>query len=77
MGYAFYPAFVRTYRHTADIRMPDLGVKLHDGRLERVHVWDDNIDLEGSPGIGRVGRPWKGALEVRQVGGVDRVREHA
>ncbi len=56
--------------------MPDFGVELHGGRLERVHLRDHDVDLECAPGVRGVRRPWKGALEVRQVGVVDGGCDH-
>lgn len=76
-GLVTIPPNIQTYRHTADVWVPDLGVELHDGRLEGVHVWDNDVDLESSPRIGRVGRTSKATLEVNQVGGVDGLCENA
>lgn len=57
--------------------MPDLGVELHYGGFERVHVGDLDIDLEGSAGIRGVGRARECALEVGEVRAVDGLGEDA
>lgn len=56
--------------------MPDLGVELDDGRLERVHVRDDDIDLVLASSVGGVGRSGEGSFNVREVGWVDRISFH-
>ena len=66
-----------THRHTADVGVPDPGIESHDGRLERVRVWDLNVDLEGAASVGSVGRAGKGALEMGQVGRVYGLRKNA
>ena len=47
--------------------MPDLGVELHDWRLERVFIRNTDIDIVGASFIRGTRRPLKGTLEVRDV----------
>lgn len=60
-----------TYCLTADIGVPNLGVKLHRGRLKRVVIRDLNVDREGASMVRRIGRPRNRAFEVLQVDSVD------
>ena len=61
----------QAYGLRADVGVPHPGVEPDDGRLERVHVRDLDVDLVPAAGVGGVGRCGKRALEVHQVGGVD------
>ena len=60
-----------TYSLAADIGVPYLGVELHDGGLEGVHVRDLNVDGVGASRVGSIWRGGKGAFEVHQVALVD------
>jgi hypothetical protein len=42
-----------TYRLTADIRVPDFGVKLHNRRPKWIFVWDFDVYDEVATFIGR------------------------
>jgi len=65
------------YRDTADVRVPYLGVEPHGGRLEWIRIRDNDIDLKLAASINRVRRPGKGALQVGETGGIDRLGLHA
>jgi hypothetical protein len=62
-----------THRHTADIRVPYLGIELDDGGFKGVRVRDDDIDLILASGVRGVGRAGEGAFEVREARRIDRV----
>jgi hypothetical protein len=47
--------------------VPDLCGELHDGWLERVVVWNLNVDVISSTVVGSIGRAAKDALEMCQV----------
>jgi hypothetical protein len=47
--------------------VPDLCGELHDGWLERVVVWNLNVDMISSTVVGSIGRAAKDALEMCQV----------
>ena len=48
-----------TDRLTADIRMPDLGIKFHYGRPKWIIVWYPDVNDICSPFVGRARRPFK------------------
>lgn len=57
--------------------MPHLGVELHDGRLERVHVRDLDVDCVCAAGIWGIWGAWEGAFKMCEIAGVDRGCEDA
>ena len=56
-----------TYCLAADVRMPDLGIELHDRRSEGILGGDLNIDSESSSLVRGAGRASDTSLEVCQV----------
>ena len=57
----------RTHGLTADIRMPDLGSKLHDRRSKRIFAWNVYINIILSPLVRRSWRTTKRASQFRYV----------
>lgn len=60
-----------THSLTADVGVPHLCVKLHEGRLEGVHIRDLNVNSVNPTGVWGVWWPWESALKVCEVAGVD------
>lgn len=56
-----------THRLRADIGVPDLGLKLHDGRAEGILAGYLDVDIEGSALVGCVWRPEELASKVCEV----------
>ena len=67
----------KTYGLGADVGVPYLGVELDDGRLERVAVWDLDIDRVLAASVGGVGGRGEGALQVQQIVLLNRLGEDA
>lgn len=52
---------------TANVRMPDLGHKLHMGRSKWIIVGDFDVDGIGATFIGCSWRPWERASKMREI----------
>lgn len=57
--------------------MPDLGDELDGGRLEGVAVGNLNVDFVQAAGVWCIGRCGKGALQMQQVGLVERLSKYS
>lgn len=62
-----------TYGLAAHVRMPDLGIKLHDGRSEGIIIGYPNVNYVSAPLVRSVWRALERTFEMCHIIGLDKI----